>query len=69
MCVLKWKAPALEIQAFEKNGTWILILLPLRKRIAWCKWIFSVKHKADGSVKRYKAHLIVRGFTHSYEID
>ena len=34
-----------------------------------CKWIFIVKYKADGCVKRIKARLVAKGFTQSYGID
>ena len=33
------------------------------------KWIFSIKQKASGSVDRYKAQLVAKGFTQSYGID
>ena len=34
-----------------------------------CKWIFSIKHKADRSVERYKARLVAKGYTQTYGID
>ena len=55
-------------RALEKNGTWTLTDLPPGKRIVGCKWIFSVKYKADGNVERFKACLVAKGFTQSYGI-
>jgi hypothetical protein len=28
-----------------------------------CQWVYRIKHHVDGNVKRYKAHLVVRGFS------
>ncbi|XP_024019688.1 uncharacterized protein LOC112091089 [Morus notabilis] len=70
LTVSKWhKAILEEYSALEKNGTWVISELPPGKKTMGCKWIFSVKQKADGSVDRYKAHLVAKGYTQSYEID
>ena len=34
-----------------------------------CKWVFTIKCKADGSVERYKARLVAKGFTQTYGVD
>ena len=66
----KWEAAVREeIQALKKNRTWELSNLPQGKKTVGCKWIFSIKYNADGSVNRYKARLVAKGFTQSYGID
>lgn len=68
--VPEWRAATLEeFHALEKNGTWTLTTLPPGKQTVGCKWIFSVKQKADGSVERFKARLVAKGYTQSYGID
>ena len=58
-----------ELEALKKNNTWKLVPLPRGKKVVGCKWVFSIKHKADGSIDRYKARLVVKGFTQTYGID
>lgn len=66
----KWKkAMCEEMNALKKNDTWELVELPDGKKPVGCKWVFTVKHKADGSVERYKARLVAKGFTQTYGID
>lgn len=43
--------------------------MPKEKRKVGCKWVFTVKSKADGSIERYKARLVAKGFTQTYGID
>ena len=34
-----------------------------------CKWVFVIKRKADGSLDKYKARLVARGFTQRFGYD
>ena len=43
-----------EITALEKNGTWVITDLPKGKQPIGCKWIFTVKYNADGSLNQFK---------------
>ncbi|CAL8991370.1 unnamed protein product [Prunus brigantina] len=66
----KWKeAMNEEMRALQKNGTWELVPLPHGKKTVGCRWIYTVKLKADGSVERYKARLVAKGYTQRYGID
>ena len=33
------------------------------------KWVFSIKHKAYGSIERYKAKLVAKGYTQTHGIN
>ena len=43
--------------------------LPRGKTTVGCKWVFTIKYNAYGSVERYKARLVAKGFTQTYGID
>jgi len=59
-----------EMVALEKkNNTWDLVSLPRGKKTMGCKWVFTIKHRADGTIERYKARLVAKGYTQSYGVD
>ena len=58
------QACAYEIDALDKNKTWDLVELPPGCKAVKCKWVFKLK--SDG---RYRAHLVVKGFTQIPGID
>jgi len=50
-----------ELQAFERNGTWILTELPTGKKSIGCKWLFKTKYRSNGTIERHKARLVIQG--------
>ena len=45
-----------------KSKTWVLSTLPLGKKALGCKWIFKFKYKLYGSLDKYKACLVAKGY-------
>ncbi|RVW98124.1 Retrovirus-related Pol polyprotein from transposon RE1 [Vitis vinifera] len=46
-----------------------LVECPPRKKPVGCRWIYTMKYKADGSIERFKARLVAKGYTQTYGID
>jgi hypothetical protein len=51
-----------QIQELESNNTWVLVLRPHNKPVISGRWVYRAKQKADGSVAKYKARYVARGF-------
>ena len=51
-----------EMKTLAKNEIWDLVT-PLEKKSVGCKWVFTVKHRADSSIERYNARLVAKSFT------
>ena len=52
-----------EMDSMAMNQVWELVdLLPWRKTIG-NKWVLKIKHKEDGSIDKYKACLVEKGYT------
>ena len=58
-----------DMDALLRNNTWENCKLPEGKKPVGCRWIFTIKRRADGSIERYKARLVANGYTQTYGID
>jgi len=50
-----------EMATLDVNATWELVALLEDKKAIGCKWVYKVKHNANGSMSRYKARLVTKG--------
>jgi len=65
-----WKeAIKSEIESLQSNKTWELTDLPKHCRPISSKWIFKKKLRSDGTIDKYKARVVVRGFDQKEGID
>ena len=58
-----------EMEALCKNETWDLVPHTPHKKAIGCRWIYKVKHNADGSVNRLKARLVAKAYAQTHDID
>lgn len=58
-----------EYEALRRNNTWTLVPCLPSMNIVGCRWIFKTKHKADGSLERYKTRLVAKGFNQMPGLD
>lgn len=66
----EWKkAMAEEIAALQQNQTWELVPKPKDANPISCKWVYKIKHNTNGSIERFKARLVARGFSQQYGLD
>ncbi|KAL0407972.1 UNVERIFIED_CONTAM: Retrovirus-related Pol polyprotein from transposon RE1 [Sesamum radiatum] len=52
-----------KMSALILRGTWELVDVPPNANVVACRWVFTLKFRADGTLKRYKARLFVKSFT------
>ncbi|KAH9140730.1 hypothetical protein AeRB84_015057 [Aphanomyces euteiches] len=63
------KATDAEYNSLMHHNTWTLCELPPDRKPIGCRWIFTKKYAADGTLSRYKARLVAQGFTQVAGVD
>ena len=58
-----------EYDSIMKNQVWEVVPRPQGKKVVGSRWIYKVKHVADGSVEKYKARFVAKGFSPKEGID
>jgi len=65
-----WKDAMMEeYQSIIKNDVWDIVPRPEKKSVVTSKWIFKIKHAIDGSIDKFKARFVARGFSQKEGID
>jgi hypothetical protein len=65
-----WKDAMIEeYESILKNDVWEVVPRPQGKSVVTSKWVYKIKHAADGSVEKFKARFVARGFSHKEGID
>jgi hypothetical protein len=45
------------------NDVWEVVLILEGKSVVNSKWIYKIKHAADGNIEKYKVIFVARGFS------
>ena len=43
--------------------------MPKGKKAVGCRWVYTIKYRASGTIERYKARLVAQGYTQTYGVD
>lgn len=58
-----------EFDALRANKIWVVVPPNPDQNVIGCKWVYKIKRRADGSLERYKARLVTKGFHQEEGID
>jgi len=58
-----------EYDSIVRNSAWEIVPRPEGKSVVGSRWIYKVKQATDGSVEKYKARFVSRGFSQIEGID
>jgi hypothetical protein len=58
-----------EYQSIIKNDVWEIVPRLNSKDVVSSRWLFKIKHAADGSIEKYKARFVACGFSKKKGID
>lgn len=66
----QWRAACnKEIDMFKKKEVWHLVQRPVDKNVIKGRWVFKVKLKEDGSIYKYKAQYVAKGYSQLEGVD
>jgi hypothetical protein len=65
-----WRDAMVEEHAsIMKNDVWEVVPRPEGKSVVGSRWIYKIKHVADGSIEKFKARFMAKGFSQKEGVD
>ena len=58
-----------EYDSIMNNGVWEVASRPEGKYVDTSKWLYKIKHAADGSIEKFNAGFVARGFSQVERVD
>ena len=58
-----------ELTSLETTCTWDIVKCPQGMNIIRCKWVFKIKSNATSEINKYKACLVVKGYSQVQGVD
>ena len=58
-----------EYHSIMKNDVWEIVPRPEGKSVVTSRWLYKIKHGADGSIEKYKARFVTKGFSQKEGVD
>ena len=67
---MQWqKAMQEEYDALVENHTWDIVYVPKDQKVLKGKWVYKIKRSNEGTISRYKARWVAKGFEQREGID
>jgi hypothetical protein len=58
-----------EHASIMKNDVWEVVPRPEGKSVVGSRWIYKIKHAANGSIEKFKARFMAKGFSQKEGVD
>eukprot|EP00253_Pinus_taeda_P003849 PITA_03849 len=58
-----------ENKSIVKNYVWEIVPRPVNKLVVGSRWIFKVNHAENGSIEKYKARFLAKGYSQVQGVD
>ena len=58
-----------EYSSIMMNDVWEVVPRPEDRSVVGSRWIYKIKYVADGSIEKYKARFVAKGYTEKKGID
>lgn len=49
------------VNSLTENGTQKVVPYTSNMNVIWCKWVYRIKCHPNGTLERFKAHLVAKG--------